>query len=877
MVTPLLEGVTTDEILKAEKIDNDSPDIPTDDCSFILAITQVLKLFNPTFQLRRWQENALETIQEGLEGGQIAFLVEAKVGTGKTNVALGTALGLICRATPYKAKVLFLSPLVALAMEQYAYLKQVAKAQSKLMSSRKIKAAYRVKMDTSTNLRSAQWITATYEHGRNILADGYVQIYPGSHKLNRRLHQSIRLVVVDEIHHLASDRGHVVSSILGLCLHFGIPVLMMTGTPHELIRKALREVYEEKLTTIVNKDESLCHQLAIRIDDDATLYEMIVQSLLENMKNGWLRQGWLIFARTIRKVYPLFLKLFTTLRDRCESLTNRNPYLIERLESYYEALTGSIPEEFQITRSGIYPRKSEKKWEKQLANERRTAWAALHLGIAYNWRDLGDIYISEVLKRLVSGKVLAIVTTTTLATGVNVDGIEHIAIWNDPVNSSLLSTKQSFSSHELAQMIGRCGRWSPGFALLRGINPPTAEEIISSLPPLPHDSEANIFTWLILRMSRGYHLKGFDNEGRIVLKASQWIDMMCLMPTTISITNRFNQSNYEELMKKLTETTHLCDIDGEGLITTTAHPSTLRICQNDSSMAILLCHIVEGYVRFFTKSIFPSDEINQGYRFNIDPACPLLAAFVYWTSRHTSLPTIYWNPPKFNIRCHAEMLIGLPKHFPTIGINLNALTICLQGVLSQESTFGTPLASMPSWEKDKIITLSIATAYAAMGCLTNWYEYVPREDLGKILEELPLYEDCALHTLGLRWKQSNRVYTHVRMAKNVVDAASDMITAHVHGNIRNEYANISPNPLICSLSISQSVRPFSYEINEANAELQSIGFIVNDWTPVLACTQKDLTRRYPFIGKNAWIDSVMGPSVTKGGEIIVQAADYDSS
>jgi hypothetical protein len=159
------------------------------------------------------------------------------------------------------------------------------------MQSRKIRVAYRVKMDTSTNLRSAQWITATYEHGRNILADGYAQIYPGSHKLKRRLYQSIRLVIVNEVHHLASDRGHVVSSILRLCYHYQIPVLIMTGMPHERIRTALTEVYGDGLATIINKDNSLCRQLAVRIDDDAILHEMMVHLLVANMQHEWLRQG----------------------------------------------------------------------------------------------------------------------------------------------------------------------------------------------------------------------------------------------------------------------------------------------------------------------------------------------------------------------------------------------------------------------------------------------------------------------------------------------------------------------------------------------------------------------------------------------------------
>jgi hypothetical protein len=45
------------------------------------------------------------------------------------------------------------------------------------------------------------------------------------------------------------------------------------------------------------------------------------------------------------------------------------------------------------------------------------------------------------LRRLESGGVLAVFATTTLATGVNVNGIEHIAIWTDPIANSLLHTK----------------------------------------------------------------------------------------------------------------------------------------------------------------------------------------------------------------------------------------------------------------------------------------------------------------------------------------------------------------------------------------------------------------------------------------------------
>jgi superfamily II DNA or RNA helicase len=128
MAVPLYEGVSAEEISTAETLDDDYPDTHPVFCCFASVITQIVQLFDPIFQLRGWQREALATIQRGLAGGQVAFLVEAMVGTGKRYVAIGTALGFINGAMPYKAKVLFLSPLVPLAMEQYAYLQQVARA-----------------------------------------------------------------------------------------------------------------------------------------------------------------------------------------------------------------------------------------------------------------------------------------------------------------------------------------------------------------------------------------------------------------------------------------------------------------------------------------------------------------------------------------------------------------------------------------------------------------------------------------------------------------------------------------------------------------------------------------------------------------------------
>ena len=64
---------------------------------------------------------------------------------------------------------------------------------------RHVRVAFRAGDDRSTNIRNAQIIIATYEHSRNILADGEMEIYPGARRMNRKWNEAIGLVIIDEI------------------------------------------------------------------------------------------------------------------------------------------------------------------------------------------------------------------------------------------------------------------------------------------------------------------------------------------------------------------------------------------------------------------------------------------------------------------------------------------------------------------------------------------------------------------------------------------------------------------------------------------------------------------------------------------------------
>jgi hypothetical protein len=64
----------------------------------------------------------------------------------------------------------------------------------------------------------------------------------------------------------------------------------------------------------------------------------------------------------------------------------------------------------------------------------------------------------ENLALLKRGVLKCIVSTSTLATGANVEGVDHACVQADR-NSAV---------YELAQEIGRCGRFRPGFCIIHG-------------------------------------------------------------------------------------------------------------------------------------------------------------------------------------------------------------------------------------------------------------------------------------------------------------------------------------------------------------------------------------------------------------------------
>jgi hypothetical protein len=231
------------------------------------------------------------------------------------------------------------------------------------------------------------------------------------------------------------------SAVVGLCRSERIPILMLSGTTHEAVTRSLRDVYAKELLVIVNEDDSRCMQVPIRIDDDTALVELVTASVVRcllGVGNG----GWLVFVRTIREVYPVCLIFIGMVQRALETELEYGddsglvPHITGTLHRAEQAKgdTHPIPDELEVRRSGYVqsdaPILAGADIGLALADERRTAWVAWQLGLAYNWRELGSWYVAESLARLATGNVHLIVTTSTLAIGVNVARVNHVALWS---------------------------------------------------------------------------------------------------------------------------------------------------------------------------------------------------------------------------------------------------------------------------------------------------------------------------------------------------------------------------------------------------------------------------------------------------------------
>jgi hypothetical protein len=128
-------------------------------------------------------------------------------------------------------------------------------------------------------------------------------MYPASTRLNKIDDQATQLVLIDEIHLLAGDRGPVLSEVIALCLEHEIPILLLTGTIHQAIPVSFRDTFP-LLIQISSGPVIDYSQIPVRFDDEVAMIDMSTYSATRKYVRSRKNNGRLCFVLTVNELYP---------------------------------------------------------------------------------------------------------------------------------------------------------------------------------------------------------------------------------------------------------------------------------------------------------------------------------------------------------------------------------------------------------------------------------------------------------------------------------------------------------------------------------------------------------------------------------------------
>jgi hypothetical protein len=580
---------------------------------------------------------------------------------------------------------------------------------------------------------------------------------------------ALKLVVIDEVHNIMSSRGGVISTILGMCGTYEIPVLILTGTPHRLMIESLQGLYQGRMQIFTNDRASRCQQIPIRIDDDETFHATIYAAYLNSISVGSGGHACLVFGYATKDVYRVFQAVVAKFREWA-SPPGLDVAWRERVLGALCALENNertpIPACIDVSWSGQRPPGSIMLTSQLLADERRTAWMALNAGIAYYWRGVGEQYSRVIMQRLAKGQIHLLISTSKLSAGVNLPGIRHVCIHSASQNQA-----------ELAQMIGRCGRKGMGFCFIRGRDPPTAEQIMASIPPPATGLLRDLTFWWLIKKAAAQMLSPARNITRWQLSVEQWLDFLRHMPLP-TFSNDVKEREFSQHIEFLVENIRICSIK-QGVIVTSITDELLRISEIDPQMLTFSLHLVENL-----REIRAPDDIPV--------VLPWVVALLYWVSKIDQLPTIIWT----GNRRELPALLGRPFATSTVPTRLETLDSQIRILIYSTSSLGTPFVQLRPAKFAKLSALVILTTYALIGIDVGWASHLPRRDLLDVLVELPVYASALYHLISYKEEYTGVWAPRFDVQAWVVRCAADMAASAIHPERHPDYIIESATPLI---------------------------------------------------------------------------------
>lgn len=346
----------------------------------------------------------------------------------------------------------------------------------------------------NSDIKGRRVVICTYEHLLNLIHRYDDQLIPGFDK-SPSIGSMIGLVVIDEIHEITKpDRGGIIDEILLLCDLLKIPVLAMSGTMPYWALWRLTRAYPNLFHSVIKPDQERRFPIyrvflnptariggefkKFSIEDYQPVFEPLALNAIESREERQPNRL-VVFCGSIDDVEKTFVRMAGIFFEYCKTAPTRFAVgdktfnlrdIIHRVSTNKD-----LPGDFSLPFTFSDTSKEDDLYKAALTDNffflgkdpiSPEAFRVFlefcvvsgfvvfhHSGVGQSDPQIvAKSRIEEILEKHFS----VCVATTTVAVGVNLAEVSHV----------FLGPSWVWTADQGEQMIGRCGRTAPGYAIV---------------------------------------------------------------------------------------------------------------------------------------------------------------------------------------------------------------------------------------------------------------------------------------------------------------------------------------------------------------------------------------------------------------------------
>jgi hypothetical protein len=686
------------------------------------------------FHVLEWQADTAGKIAGCIAQGRSALL-DAPMGSGKSAMAYCNAFMAVEGKTGYMAKVLIALPLVALVKEQRDYIRALCTVVNKRIGANFYRWCAMYRDQTEGDARRAQFIIGSYERVQMFLTGAHRLIYPSSRRMRKIWGEAFKLLIIDEVHMMDSDRGPVVIGMIGLVRSLGIPFIGMTGTSQASLEVDIRAA-GHVLQVFKIKQPRPYRLCTCAIPDEARFMEWILWSALDSVRQTTRDNAWIIFCGTTTEIWERYCNALDYMWPKVRDGGFIDDAKLQKMDAVVHG--HCIPQNLVLQRP-LVPTSNPDEFD---AQQRQKTWLGTLVGVAYLWRDLGPLYEKEVMKGLERGTITVVFSTSTMATGVTIPGIRHVGVTVSPSRTD---------PRMIHQMLGRAGRRAPGFGFFLG--PKIPDITIHKISNMTEGWKDLIY-WLIIQLSKSAPLSDHDNAYRSTLSRQQWRTFLDGFPIPIAIRENID-TVLRGVMDTLIKRTGLAYVKKD---------ETIELKMNYSEIAMISA--TPGYAMSSRVAV----QVGK-WEMDIkkDVWTCVIPCLLYWLSRGKNLPYLVGRDDSAMVEFLGPLYRATkwPLSYDLVQRYVSAYMVQISAM-----AVDNPFTDR---QIPRLAMLTLGLSLTLCGHAVRWKKFFPRLDIVRVLWELPPFVDI-YEGIVERAYHADAVQFNLKFTRDVVYSAAAMVS-----------------------------------------------------------------------------------------------------